>query len=178
MWLGALKILVIIVASQCSPDVVLGGINRWQVPSILGNKVGRDTVDPAGCPEAPSAIRWASSTLQLGEWPRKVMRIRPSQLSPAGTRGADAGQPGLLFGGHGPSGEYNGSYAHHHWESPCSHTGPKGNVGVWGAFMPLEQEALFLGESCTHQKLSGSKARGASRTWSELSCGPCAGGEG
>lgn len=118
-------------------------------------------MDPAGCPEAPSAIRWASSTLQLGEWPRKVMRIRPSQLPLAVTRGADAGQPGLLFGGHGPSGEYDESYVNHHWESPCSHTGPKGNVGVWGASMPLEQEALFLGESCAHQKLSGSKARGA-----------------
>lgn len=48
MWLGALKTTVTVIASWCSPHCVLKGINRWQVPSILGNKVGRNTVGSCG----------------------------------------------------------------------------------------------------------------------------------
>lgn len=116
-------------------------------------------MDPAGCPEAPSAIRWASSTLQLGEWPRKVMKIRPSQLPPTGTRRADAGQPGFLFGGHGPSGGYDGSYAHQHWENPYSHTGPQGGAGVWGASMPWSKKPYFW-EKAVHTRNSATAKPG------------------
>lgn len=58
--------------------------------------------------------------------PRTVMKIIPSHglavISAQGQGEQMPGHTGFLFGGHGPSGGYNGSYGQGPWENSHSHT--------------------------------------------------------